>query len=177
MADHRLLRFRLAVDIFNDGTAGFAPPHGAFAEPVLVLTGASGSFQLRDIDGDEDTDLVLTNHTTDRLTTLTNETVTGVAEGVGDDAGIAFSIVGPNPMRNGTAFAYSVERVSPVRVTVFDVVGRRVRTLVEGVSSAGVNRVTWDARDDAGRPVGSGVYFVRFASDGGHATERLTAIR
>jgi hypothetical protein len=39
--------------------------------------------------------------------------------------------------------------------------------LVEGVSSAGVNRVTWNARDDAGRPVGSGVYFVRFASDGG----------
>jgi flagellar hook assembly protein FlgD len=70
-------------------------------------------------------------------------------------------------MRNETAFAYSVDRVSPVRVSVFDVVGRRVRTLVEGVSSAGVNRVTWDARDDAGRPVGSGVYFVRFASDGG----------
>lgn len=42
-----------------------------------------------------------------------------------------------------------------------DVAGRRVRVLADGLYGAGVHRVSWEGADDAGRPVGAGVYFYR----------------
>jgi flagellar hook assembly protein FlgD len=48
-----------------------------------------------------------------------------------------------------------------VTLSVFDVAGRRVRTLVDGWMRAGPHSSRWDGRDDGGRAVASGVYFAR----------------
>ncbi|MGH2570555.1 MAG: FlgD immunoglobulin-like domain containing protein, partial [bacterium] len=68
----------------------------------------------------------------------------------------------PNPFRFETTIAFSLAAQARVRVTVHDLAGRRVRMLVDGVLDADRHEVRWDGRDDGGRALASGVYFVRY---------------
>jgi FlgD Ig-like domain len=72
-----------------------------------------------------------------------------------------FSAPFPNPARQTTTFALGLPSASEVRIEAFDVGGRRVRTLMSGEQPPGASRVLWDLRGDDGRPLGSGLYFVR----------------
>ncbi len=56
----------------------------------------------------------------------------------------------PNPSRAATRVAYSLPRESAVRVTVRDVAGRKVRTLLDGMQPAGDHTVSWDGATQAG---------------------------
>ncbi|MGH2570167.1 MAG: FlgD immunoglobulin-like domain containing protein, partial [bacterium] len=60
---------------------------------------------------------------------------------------------------------------------VFDVAGRHVVTLEEGIRPAGRHRAAWDARDARGRRVGAGVYFWRLEADAGTISRRLIVVR
>ncbi len=64
----------------------------------------------------------------------------------------------PNPFNPTTSIAYSLDRESDVEIAVYDVAGRRVRTLVNDRVSAGRHETSWDGRDRAGNQVASGVY-------------------
>jgi sucrose-6-phosphate hydrolase SacC (GH32 family) len=68
-------------------------------------------------------------------------------------------------------------RAMPVRLSVYDVMGRRVRTLAAGRLPEGVSAVTWDCRDAHGGRVGSGVYFARLAWSAGDRVVRMPVIR
>ena len=72
----------------------------------------------------------------------------------------------PNPFNPSTIIPYQVPTAGRVRLEVFNVLGQRVATLVDGERSAGVHMAAWDATDAAGRPVGAGVYFYRLSSAG-----------
>lgn len=65
----------------------------------------------------------------------------------------------PNPFREATTIAYEVEQPGPVTITVYDVLGRRVATLVDQDQTPGTYHVDWNGRDGAGQPVASGAYF------------------
>jgi len=68
----------------------------------------------------------------------------------------------PNPFTDRTRLAYAVEREGmDVDVAVFDLAGRRVRQLDRGARGVGRHDLEWDGRDDAGRPVRGGLYFLR----------------
>ena len=67
----------------------------------------------------------------------------------------------PNPFNPSTVIRFRLPLAAAVELTVYNLAGQRIRTLVEGVRSAGVHQVTWDGRDGAGRVVASGVYFSR----------------
>ncbi len=71
----------------------------------------------------------------------------------------------PNPFNPTTSIAYEVPAPGRVTVAVFDVLGRRVRTLAQGPHEAGSYRVAWDGRDERGAPVASGVYLYRMTAD------------
>ncbi len=85
----------------------------------------------------------------------------------------------PNPAgAAGTRIAYRVEARGPVRLTVFDVQGRAVRTLAEDpAAEPGPHQTRWDLRDDAGARVGAGVYFVKLATAAGGAGQRILVLR
>jgi hypothetical protein len=72
----------------------------------------------------------------------------------------------PNPMNPASVLAYGIASAAQIRLTIIDLAGREVRTLVNGIRPAGEYRVYWDGRDDPGRTVASGVYFYRLAADG-----------
>ncbi len=67
----------------------------------------------------------------------------------------------PNPFNPQTNLRYALPRDAAVTVTIHDVQGRLVRTLVSGRQEAGEHVATWNGRDDAGRPLPSGPYLGR----------------
>ena len=79
----------------------------------------------------------------------------------------------PNPARSGTQIGFGLPVAGRVRVTIYDVAGRRLRTLVEGVLEAGEHSRAWDLRDGSGRAVAAGLYFVRLEAEGKSLTHRL----
>jgi hypothetical protein len=78
----------------------------------------------------------------------------------------------PNPFRCSTAIEYDVPRETLVSLRVYNVNGRLVRTLVDGVVEPGRHVVAWDGSSDAGESVGSGVYFCNMAVRGSHISEQ-----
>ncbi|HET9252599.1 MAG TPA: FlgD immunoglobulin-like domain containing protein [Candidatus Eisenbacteria bacterium] len=83
----------------------------------------------------------------------------------------------PNPFNPATAIGYEVERAGPVKLHVFDVSGRMVRTLVDRHVPAGSHVVRWDGRDDRGRSLGSGRYFYRLRTGEKILTREMTLVR
>ncbi len=67
----------------------------------------------------------------------------------------------PNPFNNRTTFQYSLPQDSKVEITIFNVLGQPVRTLVSTKMDAGVHNKVWDGNNDVGNLVSSGVYFVQ----------------
>ena len=91
--------------------------------------------------------------------------VTGVAN-PGDNPGTRLFPPRPNPAGLVSRLGFSLEARATVRMEVADVAGRLVRVLAQGEFPEGTHVVRWDGRDDAGRLVRSGVYFVRLESSG-----------
>lgn len=85
--------------------------------------------------------------------------------------------ISPNPFNPRTTVAYRVERQGPVSVTVHDLRGRMVKTLVDGTRPAGTSSVTWDGADRSGRAMPSGVYLVRLQTPGGVDTGKMILAR
>ena len=67
----------------------------------------------------------------------------------------------PNPSTERTLIRFELPVATPVRLEVFDALGRRIRTLVNGVCPAGFHSTEWDQRDGQGRFVTSGIYLYR----------------
>ncbi len=73
----------------------------------------------------------------------------------------------PNPFTAQTSIAYTVPSSGgAVEMTIYDVNGREVRTLVNETMNPGDRLAYWDGLDNAGERVGSGVYFARLNVDG-----------
>jgi len=83
----------------------------------------------------------------------------------------------PNPFRRTTTIEYALEERQEVRLSVYDVLGRRVQVLVDGTKRAGFHRLQWQGRGRDGRPVASGVYFARLVAGSTTETERLVVVR
>ncbi|MGC8898401.1 MAG: FlgD immunoglobulin-like domain containing protein [Bacteroidota bacterium] len=78
----------------------------------------------------------------------------------------------PNPFNSGTRIGYTVPQAAFLRLTVYNVLGQKVRTLVDGYVERGVYTVFWDGRDDAGVAVPSGVYIYALRCPGGNTIVR-----
>lgn len=76
------------------------------------------------------------------------------------------SPVEPNPFGGSARVAFTLGREGPVRLTVVDVTGRLVRTMLEGAAPRGRSTLSWNGRDDAGAEVASGIYFFRLSAAG-----------
>jgi C1A family cysteine protease len=72
----------------------------------------------------------------------------------------------PNPFNPATTLSFSLAQAGPVRLTVHDLTGRVVATLIDDSRDAGEHRAVWRGRDDAGAAVASGVYFARLETAG-----------
>ena len=67
----------------------------------------------------------------------------------------------PNPFNPETMIRFSLMKHQPVRLEIFNILGQKIRTLVDTKMNAGDHEVLWNSRNDAGQAVGSGVYLYR----------------
>jgi uncharacterized protein len=79
----------------------------------------------------------------------------------------------PNPTVGVTQIAYSLPRTSAIRITLFNMLGQKIRTLVGGLVPSGAHTVSWDGRDENGQPVAKGIYFYRLEAGGFAMTKKL----
>jgi hypothetical protein len=83
----------------------------------------------------------------------------------------------PNPFSPRTTIPFNIEQAGDVRLTIFDVSGREVTTLVNGFTPAGPHALHWDGRNTQGNPVSSGVYYYRLESVNNSETRKMTMVR
>jgi len=84
----------------------------------------------------------------------------------------------PNPFNPATTIEFSLERSARVTLAIYDVSGRRVRTLVSGaLTAAGIHAVNWDGTNDNGKRLASGVYFASFVAEGQVSAKKLIMLR
>lgn len=83
----------------------------------------------------------------------------------------------PNPFNPRTTIRYDLPEAGPVRLSVFDLAGRRVRTLVDESMPQGSHEAVWDGRDASGREVSSGTYLARLEFGGKVEVVRMGLVR
>jgi hypothetical protein len=109
---------------------------------------------------------------------ISQQVCVAATNGVGDrvSTGLRFLPASPNPFRNHTTLRWALPQAGPVRLKVFDVAGRLTRTMQDGWMSPGEHSAVWDQRDDAGRVVSAGLYFVRFEAAGSKLGQKVILI-
>ncbi len=103
-----------------------------------------------------------------------------VPTSVGDTpsfAGVSLSANTPNPFSDETSMVLDLSADAIVEVDVHDVAGRLVRRIASSRMNAGAHRMSFDGRDDAGRPLASGVYFYSVHAGGETLTRKLVIRR
>ena len=83
----------------------------------------------------------------------------------------------PNPFNSQTILSYFLHAPGPARLEVFSLTGQRVAVLRQGPQKAGYHRLHWNGRDDAGRPLASGMYLYRLETTEGALTRKLMLLR
>ena len=83
----------------------------------------------------------------------------------------------PNPFNPSTVIGFELARSSNVRLTVTNILGQEVKTLVNEVLSGGVHEVVWDGAEEGGRGVASGIYFYRIDAGDFQDVRKMLLVR
>ncbi len=83
----------------------------------------------------------------------------------------------PNPFNPTTLIRFDLGAAGPVRLCIYDVAGRLVRTLLDGERQRDWYRITWDGLDARGRRVASGIYHCRLVTRDHDASRKLVVLQ
>jgi len=98
---------------------------------------------------------------------------TAVSGSMPDPESISLAHNYPNPFNSTTKIFFHLDAPANITISVWDVLGRHVKTLYEGSQAAGEHSVIWDGRDKNGAPVPSGIYLVRMTGNGFSQTRKV----
>ena len=73
----------------------------------------------------------------------------------------------PNPFNPTTTISYQIPKSGNVKLEIFNIVGQKVRTLINKKQKADCYNVTWDGKNEAGNSIASGIYFYRLSVNAG----------
>jgi len=83
----------------------------------------------------------------------------------------------PNPFNPVTTLRYNLPNQSPVKITIYDLLGKKVTTLISKTQDAGLKSVTWNATNDNGKPVSAGVYFYQIKAGDFVQTRKIVLLK
>ena len=104
-------------------------------------------------------------------TAIAEERITTLPQTVGLEQNV------PNPFNSGTVIPFVLPESAEIVLSIYNLMGQKVATLVEDAPTAGAHAVHWDGRDDRGRKLASGVYLYRLRAGAQVETRRLLLIR
>jgi hypothetical protein len=146
------------------GKKGIAAGEG----PILTINGAAGTVVRTEI-----ADAMLVDRTAKRI---------GFETTPGTSAPIMPSVTSisqnqPNPFNPTTRIDYGLSVDGHVKIEVFNLLGEKVRTLVDEFKAAGNYSVSWDGKNESGSDVASGVYFYRFEAGTVSETRKMLLLK
>lgn len=109
----------------------------------------------------------------DDLTIVTNEVAVPMMSPDSPIIAAAF----PNPANPAVTVEFMLPRAGTTLLEIIDPAGRRIRTLVDGWQDTGRHQVRWNGRDEGGRAMASGAYFVRIVTEAGVDRRGISLIR
>ena len=83
----------------------------------------------------------------------------------------------PNPFNPVTTIRFELHKKVDVKLVIYNVMGQKVRTLLNGKQNEGVHKVLWSGSDDRGNPVSSGVYFYRLTTENYDKTMKMILLK
>jgi hypothetical protein len=83
----------------------------------------------------------------------------------------------PNPFNPSTTIRFALPTAGHVELSVYNLVGQKVATVVDGEMTAGHHTVVWAGRNDASQPVASGIYFYRLKAAGFDQTRKMMLVK
>ncbi len=105
------------------------------------------------------------------------EVITSVAAPAKLPTGFGLSPNFPNPFNPGTTIEYELPEPAPVKLVIYDLLGKPVRILQAGVQPAGSHRALWDGRDAMGLATGNGIYFYRLTAGDFTQTRKMVLVK
>jgi hypothetical protein len=181
------------ADLDRDGKPDLAVQNEADGTVSVLLGNGDGSFGVKtdygdgligglslavgDLNGDGWPDLVVPDGV-DSVFVVLNQL--GSTLGAGQEPAVtrfALAPARPNPFRSSVAFDLAVPASAFARLEIYDVGGRRVRTLQNGILAPGHHTRAWDGLTASGTPARTGVYFARFAAAGVELTRKALLVR
>ena len=105
--------------------------------------------------------------------------LTGVEPDAGTGVPVSFGLSQnyPNPFNPATTICYQLATTISVTLNVFDLLGRKVATLAQGIGSSGEHRVTWNGRNDRGDAMSSGVYVYQLKAGSSVANRKMLLVK
>jgi len=161
----------------NDADGNFGPP---FAGPLP--TGSGKALRFTGSSSALSTSNAANYAVTTGSAVFTNNagnagTINSLIGVPGSDApAIALGHPFPNPAYGAMTFFVSLPRTMRVKAAIYDLAGRRVMPLIDGIVPAGRSSYSWDALDPGGRAVAPGVYFVGLEAEGVKRTQRFVLV-
>jgi hypothetical protein len=83
----------------------------------------------------------------------------------------------PNPFNPVTIIEYALPKTSQVKIQIYNILGQRVRELVNEMQEPGYKSIHWDGKDDHGDEVSSGIYFYRIEADNFVKSKKMTILK
>ncbi len=150
--------------------------NGAFDNAIRYSVGA-GPYALcaADFDGDGDKDLAVANSLSNNISILLNRTTeTGIKSS--DEptraSSISLSQNYPNPFNAQTVISFSLPKSRDVTIDIFDILGRKIETLAQGIKPAGEHKAIWDSGVQS-----SGIYFYRLKAGDKVETKKMVLMK
>jgi flagellar hook assembly protein FlgD len=155
----------------GDGTFGTKVDYGVGNGPISVAVG--------DLNHDNQQDLAVANYTSNTVSILLNTGAGSADVDAGADPVIALLFAPtPNPARSVSTITFSSPSTEVVTLEIRDIAGRLTQVLSSGVKySAGRHTVTWDGKDEAGRPVASGIYLAHLRAGDRRSVQKIAMLR
>ncbi|MDZ7317061.1 MAG: T9SS type A sorting domain-containing protein, partial [candidate division KSB1 bacterium] len=83
----------------------------------------------------------------------------------------------PNPFNHSTIISFRIDKAAEINLAVYNLLAQKVKQIYQGPIQGGFYQFSWDARDDAGREVGTGIYILRLETPDFASTRKLVYIR
>lgn len=115
--------------------------------------------------------------TSDAITAFSTSSTVSVSETKAGVGRFILQAAYPNPFNPETTIKYQLSKTSNVKLTIYNLAGQEVKTLIDSAIPAGLHVVRWNGTDERGRNVASGIYLYRLETRGRVDVKKMTLLR